>query len=202
MSDPQLRRDDYEPDPDGGNGGGREKEGGILTFLGELPVLILTAVVVAWLIKTLLVQPFFIPSSSMEPTLVPGDRVLVSKLNYRFWEPKRKDIIVFKAPERGQSVEQQQDFIKRIVATTGMEIEVEQGKLIVDGKRQTEGFTRADRQTSTFGPFTVPLDSVFVMGDNRANSKDSRFFGPVDDESIVGKAFLVYWPPDRIRILN
>ncbi len=201
MSEPLLRRDDYEPDPSGGNGEGREKEGGILTFLGELPILILTAVVVAWLIKSFLVQPFYIPSSSMEPTLLPGDRVLVSKLNYRFREPRREDVIVFVAPERGQS-EEQQDFIKRIVGTPGMEIEVENGRLIVDGKLKKEDFTRPDHQNSRFGPFTVPLDSVFVMGDNRANSKDSRFFGPVDDDSIIGKAFVIYWPPDRIGLLN
>ncbi len=201
MSEPLLRRDDYEPDPGGGDGEGREKEGGILSFLGELPVLILTAVVVAWLIKTFLVQPFYIPSSSMEPTLLPGDRVLVSKLNYRFREPRREDVIVFMAPERGQS-EQQQDFIKRIVGTPGMEIEVDGGRLVVDGEPKKEGFTRPDRPTSTFGPFTVPPDSVFVMGDNRANSKDSRFFGPIDDDDIIGKAFLVYWPPDRVGLLD
>jgi len=201
LSEPLLRRDDYEPDPGGSEGAGSEKEGGILAFLGELPVLILTAVVVAWIIKTFLVQPFYIPSSSMEPTLLPGDRVLVSKLNYRFDEPRRKDIIVFMAPERGQS-EQQQDFIKRIVGTPGMEIEVDGGSLVVDNEPQKEDFTRPDRRTSTFGPFTVPPDSVFVMGDNRANSKDSRFFGPVDDEDVIGKAFVVYWPPGRIGLLD
>ncbi len=201
MAESLLKNDPYQPEPLPSDTKSGEREGGLLTFLGELPVLILTAVIVAWLIKTFLLQPFFIPSSSMEPTLLPGDRVLVSKVNYRLWEPQRKDVIVFKAPERSQT-DVQQDFIKRIVGTAGLELEVSGGRLIVEGKTQNEDFINADHPTSTFGPFTVPLDSVFVMGDNRGNSKDSRFFGAVDKESIIGKAVVIYWPPDRIGRLR
>ncbi len=177
----------------------KEKET-ILSFLGELPLLIITAVIVAWLIKTLLVQPFFIPSSSMEPTLFPGDRVLVSKFTYRFSKPLPKDIVVFKAPDTQPG--EAQDFIKRIVATPGMSIEVDKGIVIVDGKTRKEPFIVLDSPNSNFGPVTVPKNKVFVMGDNRANSKDSRFFGPVSKESLEGKGFLIYWPPSRMGLLK
>lgn len=200
MQDPQFRggsissdfteKDEEQP---------KEKES-ILSFLGELPLLIITAVIVAWLIKTFLVQPFFIPSSSMEPTLFPGDRVLVSKFIYRFQKPLPKDIVVFVAPEQRTDVEQ--DFIKRIVATPGMSIEVDNGSLLVDGKKRKEPFTAPDSPSSNFGPVTVPKNKVFVMGDNRANSKDSRYFGPVPKESLEGKGFLIYWPPSRIGFLR
>lgn len=201
MPEPSLGRDEYEPDPGGHNGESREEKGGLLSFLGELPILILTAIVVAWLIKSFLVQPFFIPSSSMEPTLFPGDRVLVTKLDYRFRQPKPGDIIVFRTEQKVPG-EPTQDFIKRIVATEGMVVEVEGGRLFVDEKLRREDFTRPDRMTSTYGPFTVPLDTVFVMGDNRANSKDSRFLGPIETDAIVGRAFFIYWPPDRLKLLR
>jgi signal peptidase I len=189
-----------QPDPEKHNNeDNKEKEGGLLSFLGELPVLILTAIIVAWLIKTFLVQPFYIPSGSMEPTLYPGDRVLASKLSYRFGEPEVGDIVIFIAPEAGET---EQDFIKRIVATSGMTVRVEQGKLIVDGKVRRENFTKPDRETSMFGPYTVPPGDVFVMGDNRANSRDSRFFGPVEKDAIIGKAFFIYWPPNRVGLIN
>jgi len=171
-----------------------------LSFLGELPVLILTAVVVAWIIKTLIVQPFFIPSSSMEPTLLPYDRVLVSKFIYRFTEPKPGDIIVFAAPETSGQFEQ--DFIKRVVATEGMKLQVKAGTLYINGKPKKEPYIRPDSPTSFFQKITVPKDTVFVMGDNRANSKDSRYFGPIKKDQILGKAYIIYWPLNRFGWLH
>jgi signal peptidase I len=197
LQEPEFRHQEYRTETDGDGaattGKPKEKES-FLSFLGELPILILTAVVVAWLIKTLVVQPFFIPSSSMEPTLVPGDRVLVSKFIYRFTEPDVNDVVVFVAPDQGVV---EQDFIKRVVATEGMRVQVDDGRLLVDGEQQAEPFIRPDSPNSNFGPLTVPDDHVFVMGDNRANSKDSRFFGPVAENDLVGRAFLIYWPPRR-----
>ena len=187
MQEPQFRDEE-------GREPAREKES-FLSFLGELPVLIITAIVVAWLIKTFIIQPFYIPSSSMEPTLLPGDRVLVSKFTYRFGQPDPGDVIVFAAPQARDVAEQ--DFIKRIVAVPGMSVEVENGKLLIDGKVQTETYIKPDNINSNFGPSTVPAGKVFVMGDNRPNSKDSRFFGPIDKRELVGKAFFVYWPPGR-----
>lgn len=178
----------------------KKSKDSFLSFLGELPVLILTAVIVAWIIKTFIVQPFFIPSSSMEPTLFPGDRVLVSKFIYRFTEPKPGDVVVFVAPNTNEDVEQ--DFIKRVVATEGMKIKVKSGQLFVNNKLQKEKYIRPDSPTSFFNQITVPKDTVFVMGDNRANSKDSRYFGPVKKDRILGKAYVIYWPPNRLGWLN
>lgn len=198
MQEPQYR--DEHPGAPGGEESSSAEKDSFLSFLGELPVLVITAIIVAWLIKTFLVQPFFIPSSSMEPTLLPGDRVLVSKLSYRLGEPKPGNIIVFVAPDAPANAEQ--DLIKRIQAVSGMTLEVKNGKLIVNGRPKEEPYIRPDTPTSSFGPVTVPQGKVFMMGDNRANSRDSRFFGPVDKAEVIGKAFFVYWPPGRVGMLK
>lgn len=201
MQEPQFSDRDFEPAP------GREdqerspkKEESFLSFLGELPVLIITAIVVAWLIKTFLVQPFYIPSGSMEPTLLPGDRVLVSKLSYRFGSPAPGNIVVFVAPKLEEPVEA--DFIKRIVGVPGTKVQEVDGEMIINGKRKNEPYVRPDNPMADYGPITVPPGKVFVMGDNRANSKDSRYFGPINKSSLVGKAFFIYWPPSRIGLLK
>lgn len=198
MQEPQYR--DEHPGAPGREEPPSNEKDSFLSFLGELPVLVITAIIVAWLIKSFLVQPFFIPSSSMEPTLLPGDRVLVSKLSYRFGEPKPGNIVVFVAPDAPTAAEQ--DFIKRIQAVSGMMLEVRNGKLIVNGRPKNEPYIRPDTPTSSFGPVTVPKGKVFMMGDNRANSRDSRFFGPVDKTEVIGKAFFVYWPPGRVGLLK
>lgn len=201
MQEPQYRGDVFGEEPENNEPGPPTKEkDSFLSFLGELPVLILTAIVVAWLIKSFVIQPFYIPSSSMEPTLLPGDRVLVSKFMYRFTQPKPNDVVVFVAPESRDSVEQ--DFIKRIVATAGMNVQVVNGKLVVNDKTRDEPFTRADNPTANYGPIIVPQGRVFVMGDNRANSRDSRFFGPVEKKELIGRAFFVYWPLNRAGMLR
>ncbi|MDP1807990.1 MAG: signal peptidase I [Actinomycetota bacterium] len=202
MQEPQFSDGGYDSAP--GRGGqtsppAKEKES-FLSFLGELPVLIITAIVVAWLIKTFLVQPFFIPSSSMEPTLLPGDRVLVSKLSYRFGSPQPGNIVVFIAPQIAKGSET--DYIKRIMATPGMKVQEINGRMAVNGRPKNEPYTRADNPSASFGPATVPPGKVFVMGDNRGNSRDSRYFGPIDKKSLVGKAFFVYWPPSRMGMLK
>ena len=202
MQEPEFRDEGHrsEFENEDREGAARKEKDSFLSFLGELPVLIITAIVVAWLIKTFIVQPFYIPSSSMEPTLLPGDRVLVSKLSYRFAEPKPGNVVVFIAPEPQGVVET--DFIKRIVAISGMRVEETNGRLLIDGKVQDEPFTRPDNPTNNYGPSTVPANKVFVMGDNRGNSKDSRYFGPINRDDLVGKAFFVYWPPGRAGLLK
>jgi signal peptidase I len=165
------------------------------SFLKELPLLIITAVVIAYLIKAFIIQPFYIPSSSMKPTFYPGDRVLVSKFVYWFTKPKPGDIVVFEAPRDTR------DFIKRVVATEGQTIEVRLGKVYINGKPRSEPYVNGG-DYSNFGPIVVPKDAVFVMGDNRANSMDSRVFGPLPERRIIGKAFLIYWPPNRIQLTH
>jgi len=174
-----------------------EKRGELIAFLKELPILIITAVILAWLIKAFVLQPFYIPSGSMEPTLYPGDRVLVNKFIYRLQEPKGGDVIVFVPPG-----DTNRDFIKRIVAVQGQEVEVKTGKVYINGKARFEPYTMSSYDSNNFGPERVPLNNLFVMGDNRPNSQDSRVFGPLSKNSVVGKAFMIYWPPQRIRFLK
>jgi signal peptidase I len=171
-----------------------KKGGGVVEFL---VILLVSFALVFGFVRPFVVEAFYIPSESMVPTLRVGDRVLVNKFIYRFTEPQRGDIVVFKSVE-GDS----EDLIKRVVGVPGDKISVRRGKLFVNGEPQKEPYVNKkfpDR--SFFAPKTVPKDHIFVMGDNRANSRDSRFFGPVPDENIEGEAFLRFWPLDRFGSL-
>ena len=173
------------------NNASKKSGGGVLEFL---IILLVSFVLVFGFVRPFVVEAFWIPSASMVPTLKYGDRVLVNKFIYRFTEPQRRDIIVFKSVE-GDG----QDLIKRVVGVPGDEIAVRGGKLFVNGVPQKEPYVNKkfpDR--SFYAPTTVPKDHVFAMGDNRANSQDSRIFGPVPEKNIEGEAFLRFWPPDRI----
>jgi signal peptidase I len=173
------------------NNASKKSGGGVLEFL---IILLVSFVLVFGFVRPFVVEAFWIPSASMVPTLKYGDRVLVNKFIYRFTEPQRGDIIVFKSVE-GDG----QDLIKRVVGVPGDEIAVRGGTLFVNGEPQKEPYVNKkfpDR--SFYAPTTVPKDHVFAMGDNRANSQDSRIFGPVPEKNIEGEAFLRFWPPDRI----
>ena len=168
-----------------------KKGGGIIEFL---VILLVSFALVFGFVRPFVVEAFYIPSESMIPTLRVGDRVLVNKFIYRFAEPARGDIIVFESVEGGS-----EDLIKRVVGVPGDKISVRGGRLLVNGEPQREPYVYKkypDRSSSA--PTTVPEDHVFVMGDNRANSRDSRYFGTVPERKIEGEAFLRFWPPDRI----
>ena len=188
----------------------------VLQFLGELPGLILMAFVLALLIKTLLVQAFFIPSGSMEPTLMPGDRVIVVKVPYYLHDPQRGDVIVFedpdpsKQPDRGvvgglihwlvqglgAAPPDNEDFIKRVIGLPGETVWAKGGDVYVDGVKLDEPYLI--QETDDFPKTKVPEGTLFVMGDNRGNSLDSRFgLGYVPLGQVIGKADLVIWPPSR-----
>jgi signal peptidase I len=193
------------------------------SFWRELPVLLVIAFIVALIIKTFVLQAFYIPSASMEPTLVEGDRVLVEKITYRFGEPGRGDVLVFEkdvfgpVPEEDESfwndivdafrglfgfpTGSSQDFIKRVIGVEGDTIEGRGGDVYVNGEKINEPYLPEGTETSPFGPVEIPEGEVFVMGDNRANSDDSRNFGPVAVDSIVGHAFLLIWPPSDFDTL-
>ena len=169
----------------------KKSGGGVLEFL---IILLVSFVLVFGFVRPFVVEAFWIPSASMVPTLKYGDRVLVNKFIYRFTEPERGDVIVFKSVE-GDG----QDLIKRVVGVPGDEIAVRGGKLFVNGEPQKEPYVNKKYPDRSFyAPTTVPKDHVFAMGDNRANSQDSRIFGPVPEENIEGEAFLRFWPPDRV----
>jgi len=192
----------------------------VLRFLGELPGLILLAFGLALLIKSTLIQAFWIPTGSMEPTLVPGDRVIVAKVPYYFHDPQRGDIIVFeepdpaKAPERGVwgsfghwlgqglgfTPPDNPDYIKRVIGEPGDVVQGRRGHVYVNGVRIVERYLH--QPTDPFPKTTVPDDELFVMGDNRGNSLDSRFglgFVPVD--RVVGKAIVIIWPFNNVNDL-
>ena len=200
------------------------KGGGVVEFL---VILLVSFVLVFGFVRPFVVEAFYIPSESMVPTLRVGDRVLVNKFIYRFSEPERGDIIVFQSVEGGplpppqnpvaQAIEYikvlfglekpsreapREDLIKRVVGVAGDRIAVRGGTLYVNGEPQDEPYVNKkfpDRSTSA--PVTVPEGHVFAMGDNRANSRDSRFFGPVPMKNIEGEAFVRFWPIDRIGLL-
>jgi signal peptidase I len=191
-----------------------KKGGGVVEFL---VILLVSFALVFGFVRPFVVEAFYIPSESMTPTLRVGDRVLVNKFIYRFTEPERGDIVVFESVEGGGSAPERSlieritglfrsddpegppDLIKRVVGVPGDEISVRGGRLLVNGEPQREPFVNKKvPDTSSSAPTTVPKNHVFVMGDNRANSRDSRYFGTVPERKIEGEAFLRFWPPDRI----
>jgi signal peptidase I len=200
-----------------------EERRGFLGFLRELPGLILIAFLLALLIKTFLIQAFFIPSESMLPTLEIGDRVLVNKVVYDIGEVQRGDIVVFRnphlqEPDRGPvqafldwlveglgfSSDPDRDFIKRVIGLPGETVEVRNGRVYIDGDRLREPYVIDQEDPSDYGPVTVPAGKYFVMGDNRPNSSDSRSptLGFIPEDRIVGKAFVLLWPPPRVEWLS
>jgi len=155
---------------------------------------IIIAVLLALLIRTFVVQAFTIPSGSMIPTLLVGDYILVNKFIYRFKEPLRGDVIVFKYPW-----DEKRDFIKRVIGMGGEEIVIKGHTIFVNGKPLDDPHAYFSDSTQTqyeYGPVVIPAGSYFVMGDNRDNSQDSRFWGFLKREKIRGKAFMIYWSWD------
>ncbi len=167
-------------------------------WLVEFVLLLIIAWVVAIGIKTWVLQPFIIPSESMEPTLLVNDRVLVLKFQYRFDDPRQGDIVVFGSPDGITT-----DYIKRIIAVGGQTVDIQSGMVYVDGQKLQEPYldplVRDDYSAKR--KVTVPAGSVYLMGDNRPNSRDSRYFGPQPIRRILGRAFVIYWPLERIRPL-
>jgi signal peptidase I len=208
-------------DPTGS--GKSEEKRGPLQFLKELPGLVILAFALALIIKTFLFQAFFIPSGSMEPTLMPGDRVLVNKIPYYFHDPRRGDIIVFEDPHpaahddrgvvggfvhwlfQGLGVQrpENEDFIKRVIGLPGDTVEGRNGAVYVNDVKIVEPYLPEGEKTEPFEPHRVPEGMLFVMGDNRGNSFDSRFaLGYIPIDNVVGKAFVVMWPPSRAGLLH
>lgn len=201
-----------------GQGTSTEQEGdSLLAFLRELPVLLLVAFLLAFLLRTFVLQVFFIPSGSMEPTLQEQDRIVVEKLTYLVREPQRGEVIVFagddpvEAPDEGtwsritRGVGQflglvpvdAQDFVKRVIGLPGDTVLIDDGVVYVNGTAIDEPYVVNEDDRSS-GPFEVPPGELFVLGDNRPNSSDSRFgLGFVEVEDVVGRAAFVLWPPDH-----
>lgn len=166
----------------------------------EWLILIAIALGIAFLIKSFLFQAFYIPSESMEPTLIERDRVIVNKLSYRLHDVNRGDLVVFDRPPNEPPTEVE-ELIKRVIALGGETIEGRDGEIYIDGRLLVEPYLKVPASSGSFGPVTVPEGHVFVMGDNRTNSRDSRIFGPIDEDLIVGRAFVRVWPLGRLAFL-
>jgi signal peptidase I len=185
-------------------------------------MIVAVALGLALLIQAFLVKPFRIPSESMVPTLEINQRVLVDRVSFRFSDPSRGDIVVFKPPKgadlntcgvnhpdnqpcpKPTPGKSETNFIKRIVAEPGDRLSVRQGRVYIDGERQDEEFARISADCATCNmekEITIPPDHYFMMGDNRGESADSREWGPVPKKWIIGNAFATYWPPKRIGTL-
>jgi signal peptidase I len=231
-----------------GRRGRRDRDGAKKgSLLRELPVLLVIAFVLALLVKTFLIQAFFIPSGSMEQTLhgctgCTGDRVLVNKVPYWFGEPEPGDIVVFRGPDTwspeitvaepsnwvsgallslgraiGVAPPSEDDYVKRVIATAGQTVQCcdAEGRVMVDGKPLDEPYIHQDSPLGTgnsggreFAPVTVPEGRLWVMGDHRSASADSRehagdkYAGTIAVDDVIGKAALIVWPLDRFSLLD
>jgi signal peptidase I len=167
----------------------------------EWVAIVAGALVVALVIKTFLLSAFYIPSESMTPTLKVGDRVMVNKVSYDLHAIHRGDIVVFKRPPGESGDPSIKDLIKRVIALPGETIESREGQVYIGGRLLSEPYLPRGTQTLNLPLRTIPADQYFVMGDNRTNSKDSRFIGPIPGSLIVGRAFIRVWPLSALSLL-
>lgn len=163
----------------------------------EIVESLLIALILALLIRTFIFQPFWIPTGSMDPTLKVQDHIIVNKFGYHFWEPQQGDIVVFKYP-----LDPERDFVKRLIGKSGEKVEIRNSKVYINGQVMPENYLPQGLRFQDFGPVIVPENSYLMLGDNRNNSEDSRVWGPLPKDLVIGKAVLVYWPIDRIGLLR
>ncbi len=170
---------------------------GSLNPLFENLLLITIAILIAFFIRSYIILPFLIPTTSMEPTLKIGDILLIEKVSYRFRSPKSGEIVVFYNPSGdGRKI------IKRVIGVAGDRIEVtNNGYVIINEEPLEESYARYQDIGQAFN-YDVPEGTVFVMGDNRGNSQDSRWFGPISINTIIGKAVFRQWPLNRFGSIN
>ncbi len=187
--------DGHPVDPDSDADPGETKPSFARNLLEWMAILV-GALVVALVVTRFLIQAFFIPSASMLPTLEINNRVLVNKLSYDLHEVNRGDLVVFERPA-SETDGDIKDLIKRVVALEGETVESREGRLYVNGEPLDEPYLPSGVDTNGVESTTVPPGHVFVMGDNRSDSRDSRFFGPLPEDLIIGRAFVKVWPlPD------
>lgn len=177
------------------------RRGRAFRSLIEWVVIIGGALAVAFIVKTFLVQVFYIPSDSMLPILERQDRIVVNKLSYRTGDIDRGHIIVFERPDCARGSEEIKDLIKRVVALEGETVEGREGSVFIDGARLAEPYLPPGTTTADFEPHQIPPGHVWLMGDNRDNSRDSRHLcnGPtaIDEDLVIGRAFVRIWPLSR-----
>ncbi len=160
----------------------------------ELIETVVSAGIIAFIIITFIGQVTVVKGASMEDTLFDRERLICNKIVYRLSEPKHGDIVIFKPP-----IDQNHNYIKRVIAMEGDKVKIVDGIVYLNGERLEEDYV-THRSFETMPEITVPADSYFVLGDNRINSSDSRFWGFVPRENIIGKASVVFWPITRARL--
>jgi signal peptidase I len=193
-----------------------KNKGKLKSKVHEYAEAIIIAILIAVVVRTFVVQAFKIPSRSMVPTLLVGDHILVNKFIYGVKVPfLRKTIIPITNPQRGDIVvfiypnDRSKDYIKRVIGVSGDKIEIKNKIIFINGKQYSDAYgiysdnviyPGSMQPRDNFGPVTVPPESLFVMGDNRDESADSRFWGFVDLKDVEGKAFIIYWSWNREEI--
>ncbi|GAC1595156.1 MAG: signal peptidase I [Acidimicrobiales bacterium] len=202
--------------------GGRRSAGlSQLKGLLELPVIAALAVVIVVVLRAFVIQPFYIPSASMVPQLRVNDKIVVSRISYRIHRPRRGDVIVFDRPpgaaldphtvttggplafvtRRLGLVPRTDEFVKRVVGLPGEVVEGRNGHVYVSGALLVEPYLHPGLRTEPFAAHRVPAGQLWVMGDNRGDSEDSRFFGTIHTNAIVGRAILKVWPATDLSFL-
>lgn len=199
---------------------GKKGESENITFwqgVREVVIILVLAAIVAIIVQSFFFRAFLIPSSSMEPTLKVGDRVMVDRVTYYFRKPRRGDIVVWRYPPSDPKAMNTNNlfywpfqqigevlhlthrgttpFVKRVIATEGETLQIKEGQVYINGKPIDEPYIVKD--ASNFGPVKVPKGMFYGLGDNRPNSRDSRFFGPIPYRAVIGRVFLIWWPPSQ-----
>ncbi len=169
----------------------------IVHFLREVLETVLPALVIAVLINVFVGQATRVEGQSMEPNLYSDQRLVVEKVSYRFHGPHRFDIVVLEMPSQGDEL-----LIKRVIGLPGEKIDIRDGHVYINEQQLQEPFTDDRTQPGRYGSVQVPPLHVYVLGDNRDRSNDSRSFGPVPIENIVGRAWLSYWPLEKVGIVH
>jgi len=158
---------------------------------------VVIAIILALIIRAFLFQFFWIPSRSMEPTLLINDRIVVTRFSYWFHEPQRGDVVVFKYP-----LETKKDYVKRLIGLPGEKIQIKNSQLYINDMLIEEPYLPEGLKFADFGPVEVPEGEYFMLGDNRNNSSDSRVWGFVKEDLLIGKAQVIYWPLSRMGRVN
>lgn len=168
----------------------------------DFSIILVAAIVFGIIIRSFVFQSFYIPSGSMIPTLKIGNRVLVNELAYDFHSVHRGDIIVFRTPQDDRSNPVIKHLVKRVVGLPGDTVSSANGKLYINGKPVSEPYLPPGTVTTGVAKLTIPPGELWVMGDNRQDSEDSRFFGPISEKLIVGRVFIRYWPLSVFKIFS
>jgi signal peptidase I len=175
------------------NGGGSR----LVRFLREVLETVLPALLIALLINVFVGQATRVEGQSMEPSLHTDQRLVVEKVTYRFHGPQRFDVVVLRLPSQGEEL-----LIKRVIGLPGETVTFKGGRVYINGEQLDEPFTVDETRAGRNSTVTVPPLHVFVLGDNRDRSNDSRSFGPVPIDNVVGRAWLSYWPPEDVGLVH